>query len=301
MSARARCEELAALLDGPDEAVAALAGDALAKLRWTTAAGSPTRSRARSASRAARDRAARGARAARSAAGAPAPEPPVPDRARARLAGAAAMLAAFLIPILASAYEGWNTLPSSPCSRREPPPSSPGGSRGPAERTRSDLVRGRRVHRARGVAVPSLRPGQVLARADQHVRDRAGSSSSSARLAILAAGVICLRSSPGVAAAGPLDPGTLMIGMVGAGLTIGRCSSTTTASARCGARSGSGRAPSSSSSRWRRSRSWSSAWPRSAPGCDSRRGAARRRRGGDAPLPRRDRRGLAGDRRGGKR
>ena len=39
-------------------------------------------------------------------------------------------------------------------------------------------------------------------------------------LAILGAGLVCLRASPGVAAAGPLDPRPLLIGIVGTGLTI---------------------------------------------------------------------------------
>ena len=219
-------QELAGLVDGPDEGVAVAAREALEELR-------------KDDSRRVADAAARAlgegpavspwpvARAlpprAPAAPAAPVPEPAPPEYVpKLAYAGAGALLAVFPIPIIASAYEGWNTFAIQPVFE-----------------TLALVLAAWWVARAvRRGAVPTSSAAGVFVvigvlgavAASGFVKFSLERINTLATvlafvvllgsLAILVAGLVCLRASPGVAAVGPLDPRPLLIGIVGTGLTI---------------------------------------------------------------------------------
>jgi len=220
-------QELAGLVDGPDEGVAVAAREALEDLR-------------KDDSRRVADAAARAlgegpaaepvesvARAAPApvpvALARPEPEPAAPEWVpKLAFAGAVALLAAGPIPILASAYEGWNTFAVQPVFE-----------------TLALVLAACWIARAvrRGAVATSSAAGVFIVIGVLGAVAASGLVKFSLErintfatvlafvvllgsLAILGAGIVCLRASPGVAAAGPLDPRPLLIGIAGTGLTI---------------------------------------------------------------------------------
>jgi hypothetical protein len=217
-------QELASLLDGPDEGVAAAARDALEQLREddsqrVVAAAAHALGEGPAEDPATRVRLAPLVPPAPR----PVPEPAPPDSVpKLALAGAVALLAAVPIPILASAYEGWNTFAVQPVFETL------------ALALAAGLVA--RAVKSRGVATSFaagvfVAIGVLGAAASlgllKFTHERLSTFATLlavvvllGSLGILAAGVASLRASAGAHAAGPLDPRPLLIGVVGTGLTI---------------------------------------------------------------------------------